>query len=93
MSNLNANKTALKKAIKDFLESNEEFPSLKAKEKSFLVTTLTEFTCRAGNKFIDGAVKHADSDFFTETDMLQEAHFEVVDLLFYLAGKQTQEKQ
>ena len=92
MSELKANKTKLKKDLRDFLESREEFASIKPRERAFLLTTLTEFVCRASAKFVDGAVKHADADFFTETDMLQEAHLEVVDLLFYIAGKQAQDK-
>ena len=73
------NKTALKQAIVDFLESKGNWSILKPNDKDFIIFALTEFVDKNANKFISGAVKHADSDFLTETDHEGELTNELLD--------------
>ena len=82
------NKTELRKQVRAFLDSKENFKKLKSVDQAFLVFAITEFADTAANKFIAGSVKHADSDFLTETDFHGELSNELRDAWMYQMGKQ-----
>lgn len=78
------NKTSLKASITSFLESKSNWAELKRADKDFLLFALVEFVDRNANKFIAGGIKHADSDFLTETDHEGELTNELLDGWNYL---------
>jgi hypothetical protein len=79
---------SLRSSIHRFLKSNPDYLQLKKDEQSFLLISLTEFVARGATKFIAGGIKHADSDFFTETNFDNEINFEIIDNWMYHKGRE-----
>lgn len=79
---------SLHSAIKRFCKANPDYHNLKPEEQKFLPIAMTEFVVRAVPKFIAGGIKHADSDFFTETNFGNEINFEIIDNWMYHKGNE-----